>query len=109
MRISDWSSDVFSSDLHDFAGGDIRFSELLVLVYRSQALVGEEFGDEVAFVGPALAHRLERADFSWERLSGQRRVLVSLGDRKSVVLGKSVSVRVALVGRRIIKNKQIIT
>ncbi|MFD5827434.1 glycosyltransferase [Lentzea sp. NPDC060358] len=65
--------------LHDFAGGDIRFSELLVLVYSSKALVRREFGDEVAFVGPALTHRVERVGFPWDRLTGQRRVLVSLG------------------------------
>ncbi|MET8762393.1 nucleotide disphospho-sugar-binding domain-containing protein [Lentzea sp. NPDC004782] len=65
--------------LYDFARGDIRFSDRLVLVYSSKALVAGEFGDEVAFVGPALTHRVERTSFPWERLSGQRRVLVSLG------------------------------
>src|SRR3546814_13613773 len=34
------------------------------------------------------------------------KALASLGDRKSVVSGKSVSVRVDLGGRRIIKNKK---
>jgi len=65
--------------LHDFAGGDIRFSDRLVLVYSSPALVEGEFGDEVAFVGPALTHRVERVDFPWGSLTGRRRVLVSLG------------------------------
>lgn len=65
--------------LHDFAGGDIRFSDRLVLVYSSKALVAGEFGDEVAFVGPALTHRVERTSFPWNELTGQRRVLVSLG------------------------------
>lgn len=65
--------------LHDFAGGDIRFSDRLVLVYSSKALVAGEFGDEVAFVGPALTHRVERTSFPWEELTDQRRVLVSLG------------------------------
>ncbi|WP_434445072.1 glycosyltransferase [Lentzea sp. E54] len=74
-KVDAWVRDL----LHDFAGGDIRFSDRLVLVYSSKALVAEEFGDEVAFVGPALAHRVERAEFPWERLTGQRRVLVSLG------------------------------
>ncbi|KOV85373.1 glycosyltransferase [Nocardia sp. NRRL S-836] len=64
--------------LHDFAGGDIRFSDRLVLVYSTKALVSGDFGDEVAFVGPALAHRVERAEFPWERL-GRRNVLISLG------------------------------
>lgn len=65
--------------LHDFAGGDIRFSDRLVLVYSSKALVAGEFGEEVAFVGPALTHRVERTSFPWNELTGQRRVLVSLG------------------------------
>jgi UDP:flavonoid glycosyltransferase YjiC (YdhE family) len=74
-KVDAWVRDL----LHDFADGDIRFSELLVLVYSSKALVAGEFGDEVAFVGPALSHRVERVDFPWERLTGGRRVLISLG------------------------------
>ena len=63
-KVDAWVRDL----LHDFAGGDIRFSERLVLVYSSKALVAGEFGDEVAFVGPALAHRVERGGFPWEWL-----------------------------------------
>jgi UDP:flavonoid glycosyltransferase YjiC (YdhE family) len=74
-KVDAWVRDL----LHDFAGRDIRFSDLLVLVYSSKSLVAEEFGDEVAFVGPALTHRVERVGFPWERLTGQRRALVSLG------------------------------
>ncbi|MFD4673762.1 glycosyltransferase [Lentzea sp. NPDC058450] len=93
-KVDAWVRDL----LHDFAGGDVRFSDRLVLVYSSKALVAGEFGDEVAFVGPALAHRVERVGFQWdwlvgapagvgtsgseaERLgaAGQRCVLVSLG------------------------------
>ncbi|GGM72490.1 glycosyl transferase [Lentzea pudingi] len=84
-KVDAWVRDL----LHDFAGGDIRFSDRLVLVYSSKALVREEFGDEVAFVGPALAHRVERVGFPWEWLAGgagplggvarERCVLVSLG------------------------------
>lgn len=74
-KVDAWVRDL----LHDFAGGDIRFSDRLVLVYSSKALVAGEFGEQVAFVGPALTHRVERADFPWEKLTGQRRALVSLG------------------------------
>ncbi|SEQ18735.1 glycosyltransferase [Lentzea albida] len=91
-KVDAWVRDL----LHDFAGGDIRFSERLVLVYSSKALVAGEFGDEVAFVGPALEHRVERSGFPWEwlvrgagrdsavagRMGGgaaERSVLVSLG------------------------------
>ncbi|USX55197.1 glycosyltransferase [Lentzea sp. HUAS12] len=76
-KVDAWVRDL----LHDFAGGDIRFSDRLVLVYSSKALVAGEFGDEVAFVGPALEHRVERGGFPWEWLveDEERGVLVSLG------------------------------
>ncbi|MEU0877051.1 nucleotide disphospho-sugar-binding domain-containing protein [Lentzea sp. NPDC005914] len=74
-KVDAWVRDL----LHDFAGGDIRFSDRLVLVYSSKALVAGEFGEHVAFVGPALAHRVERVDFPWERMAEKRKVLVSLG------------------------------
>ncbi|ANZ39935.1 hypothetical protein BBK82_31730 [Lentzea guizhouensis] len=74
-KVDAWVRDL----LHEYAGGDIRFSDRLVLVYSSKALVSGEFGDEVAFVGPALTHRVERVEFPWERLTGHRRVLISLG------------------------------
>src|SRR3546814_7734485 len=79
MRISDWSSDVCSSDLldpRDFIADQLgdRFDEL--------AVVGGRQGE-----GAALA-------------TG------AAGDRKSVVTGKSVPVRVDLGGCRIIKKKK---
>src|SRR3546814_15269607 len=40
------------------------------------------------------------------RASRRRRLTLAVSDRKSVVSGKSVSVRVELGGRRIIKNKK---
>src|SRR3546814_16300464 len=78
MRISDWSSDVCSSDLQsDFDA---------VLADRfGNAVGGESWHEDVA-----------------ARLRGRG---ISLRDRKSVVSGKSVSVRVDLGGRRIIKKK----
>src|SRR3546814_18192833 len=92
MRISDWSSDVCSSDLrivlHRRVRGDPR-----------QGPDGFECRDPVGrgrqlrpISRPVLRHG------------------VSMGtatiDRKSVVSGTSVSVRVDLGGRRIIKNKR---
>ncbi|GHH33676.1 glycosyltransferase [Lentzea cavernae] len=76
-KVDAWVRDL----LHDFAGGDIRFSDRLVLVYSSAALVAGEFGEEVAFVGPALSHRAERVDFPWDWLVQRdaRLVLISLG------------------------------
>ncbi|ONI91350.1 hypothetical protein ALI144C_01320 [Actinosynnema sp. ALI-1.44] len=59
---------------------DIRFSELLVLVFTSPLLVGETFPPHYAFTGPALAHRPEPTGFPWEWLAPDtRKVLVSLG------------------------------
>ncbi|MEA2370558.1 MAG: hypothetical protein QOH12_952 [Solirubrobacteraceae bacterium] len=64
--------------------GDIRFSDLLVLIYSSKRLVGAEqpFPDHYAFVGPALQPPEADADFPWEWLDPSERarhVFVSLG------------------------------
>src|SRR3546814_21194524 len=87
VRISDWRSGVCSSDLHgvglaagDHAGGE----DVAVLVHH------------------ALAVALQRA-LPAEALVEV--VHVARIDRKSVVEGKSVSVRVDLGGRCIIKKK----
>src|SRR3546814_16919663 len=87
MRISDWSSDVCSSDL--------RRNRLR----RQRQPQGQE-------------HRTSRAYLDLD--AGRRRSHGSRGggngsrgaDRKSVVSGKSVSVRVDLGGRRRIKKKK---
>src|SRR3546814_16008151 len=84
MRISDWSSDVCSSDLlqpRRSASRQHAPARLRQLERRLRVLVGEDFFGR----GPA------------RRICGE--------DRKSVVSGKSVSVRVDLGGRRIIKKK----
>src|SRR3546814_2909622 len=79
MRISDWSSDVCSSDL--VAGGDRRDHGAVLGVRLAGALTGGEGGGSEQQQG-----RGERSE--------ERRV------------GKSVSVRVDLGGRRIIKKKK---
>src|SRR3546814_19942450 len=90
MRISDWSSDVCSSDLiiHGCVGnilpGQLR-DKSLEFKNRGQCTLRD--------------FRLVR------RIGGQE--FRPLEDRKSVVEGKSVSVRVDLGGRRIIKKKHI--
>src|SRR3546814_18367614 len=79
MRISDWSSDVCSSDLPGrLAAGADRLA-------RHRGGMGRR-------------HR--------RRVPGLAAVPGGHRDRKSVVLGKSVSVRVDVGGRRIIKKKQ---
>src|SRR3546814_7734664 len=82
LRISDWSSDVCSSDL---GGG------MLLLVAAYLLLCARSHGRTWTFRG---------TEFS---LPSLRMAVGQVGDRKSVVQGKSVSVRVDLVGRRIIK------
>src|SRR3546814_5543975 len=77
MRISDWSSDVCSSDL--------AFKVIL-----GEAPFGPG-GDGPGVIASRFAAGRQR--------DGGR-------DRKSVVWGKSVSVRVDLGGRRIIKKKK---
>src|SRR3546814_18476772 len=98
MRISDWSSDVCSSDLPCPSGLDLQQAGRKALVdadraagrvrncpfLRRQHDHARHFG---AFGGGGPARRQPRLD------------------RKSVVSGKSVSVRVDLGGRRIIKKK----
>src|SRR3546814_18334441 len=82
MRISDWSSDVCSSDLIEVAGtaGEVRIRDISA---TGAMIDGIEAGDDAIGVD----------------------LLIEL-DRKSVVEGKSVTVSVDLGGRRILKKKQ---
>src|SRR3546814_7410816 len=80
MRISDWSSDVCSSDLD---GDGVGRSG----IQRGDTLHAEHLG----LADPYRFAVDDRGD----------------ADRKSVVKGKSVSVRVVLGGRRIIKKHTI--
>src|SRR3546814_14959224 len=109
MRISDWSSDVCSSDLR--AGG----------TQVGGALQAPEPGDFDRITVTIMANGTDLATYAVDR-RGQwllplpnasppfgpgpppRTAPVTV-DRKSVVSGKSVSVRVDLGGRRIIKKK----
>src|SRR3546814_11384158 len=86
MRISDWSSDVCSSDLDHVAG------ERVAVVH--EAVPGLLAGRKAGVV--ARGHHMGLgADAQGE-------------DWKSVVSGKSVSVRVDIGGRRIIKKKNTV-
>src|SRR3546814_15597321 len=109
MRISDWSSDVCSSDLHflDFDGlraGDVTFWS----IHRDDELPGcgalkmldtkhgeiKSMRTAEAFLRQGVAaHMLDYI------------IDAARADRKSVVWVKSVSVRVYIGGRRIIKKK----
>src|SRR3546814_15060278 len=93
MRISDWSSDVCSSDLLS------RLRRLRTLGCRTlrcrrlQHRLGHRCRGGCGFSGRSLDRDLNGPGFDRQE------------DRKSVVSGKSVSVRVDLGGRRIIKKK----
>src|SRR3546814_19635978 len=98
MRISDWSSDVCSSDLPDEVLDAERFGVGLHPVGDFPAQVeGRSLGGHADGVAEGAV-----AGAAQGVLGGLAR---ARGDRKSVVSGKSVSVRVDLGGRRIIKKK----
>src|SRR3546814_9156676 len=87
MRISDWSSDVCSSDLCSHGAAAAPCEQGVGIVGAQDLDVGHEQ------VGVALDRR--------GLLAERRRI----GDRTSVVSGKSVSGRVDRGGCRIIKKK----
>src|SRR3546814_17003047 len=105
MRISDWSSDVCSSDLKQDGLPD----------YTPNPDAGSMGGDEasVPYWGQPGVHEIYRdwhmllAEYDGDRALCAEAWMPSVAktDRKSVVSGKSVSVRVDLGGRRIFKKK----
>src|SRR3546814_15930800 len=106
MRISDWSSDVCSSDL-----GPIIFIEGVIARSIHCLQLIEHICEPYSFVviGAAFEEACtgDRMRFG-TLMAGEdliRHVIGGTGDRKSVVSGKSVSVRVDLGGRRSIKKK----
>src|SRR3546814_17063573 len=101
MRISDWSSDVCSSDLFRALGLERRQAQFTFDLFEN----------------PLGRDRLSIASATFDALpigvhdAGSRSdievcIRPSLRDRKSVVEGKSVSVRVDFGGSRIIKKKK---
>src|SRR3546814_3793034 len=102
MRISDWSSDVCSSDLQTehlplSAGGPWDLPALLGRGAECRMGAGVSLGE---FPEPRRGARFREPAFRGDHAGGP---WGRPGDRKSVVSGKSVSVRVGLGGRRIIK------
>src|SRR3546814_20096028 len=100
MRISDWSSDVCSSDLRPLAGKG----------GAGDALHRREIeGTGIVLDQPGGVQGVFRHEVLLLRLQPQRRQgagAVDAADRKSVVEGKSVSGRVDLGGRSIIKKQR---
>src|SRR3546814_11941730 len=110
MRISEWSSDVCSSDLlFQSRGGGAA------LEGRHRLLDGQLHGCRRQDAG-AVLHAVRRVDAAADRQGGngrQRRTTgagdpgrLAVRDRKSVVEGKRVSVRVGLGGGRCSKKKK---
>src|SRR3546814_13185680 len=109
MRISDWSSDVCSSDLHPLA--DLGYAAMTyhlpgdadpLMGVAGEDLAGTGMPDESEFVA-------EYCREAGRDMPGDLPILVVFSmfrDRKSVVEGKSVSIRVDLGGRRINKKKK---
>src|SRR3546814_6069222 len=100
MRISDWSSDVCSSDL-------------VCLTFKEMCGTGKS---QISFaevpLSRATEYAAEDAEVAWRlwtllklRLPIEGGTRISEIDRKSVLSGKRVSVRVDFGGRRIIKKK----
>src|SRR3546814_15160971 len=112
MRISDWSSDVCSSDLQQKVLGDKRIQRrnvvktyFLLFLYLGLYACILLFGNST----PLLFLCYIFLGFSMIMLfinAFHDAAHGSVLDRKSVASGRSVSVRVGLVGGRIIKNKK---
>src|SRR3546814_17349533 len=100
MRISDWSSDVCSSDLVADEAGEDAFAVAGCLAHR-------QFHREC---GPVLAHREDHPADADDPAFTRREVALELAvmalaiDRKSVGEGKSMSVSVTPGGWRYIKK-----
>src|SRR3546814_16681171 len=116
MRISDWSSDVCSSDLstsdaivgQQYVTREIA-KERVVKKLTLDTIIATQEPGEIHFlkidVEVAEAEVLKGLSLNHNR--PWIIVLESLEDRKSLVSGKSVSVRVALEGRRSITLEEI--
>src|SRR3546814_20459870 len=104
MRISDWSSDVFSSDLRDR-----RWRRRERTSQRERSKEQTFFQNVIGSArGTNIGHRFATATMGVWKASAKicRRGMMHLLDRKSVVSGKSVSVRVDRGGGRDIKTKK---
>src|SRR3546814_15952021 len=98
MRISDWSSDVCSSDL----SREISPANWLLTIAPARWVPNPLSPGAPAHGGPPCSHQTS------SNFSPAIDQLIATRDRKSVGSGKRVSVRVDLGGRRIITNKTLI-
>src|SRR3546814_13390922 len=104
MRISDWSSRVLFRSSRSSAPVKLsnHWNARLEMIKSNHC--HSKKGHSPSIVKNVPARRGSRAARS--TISGARSVTVNSADRKSVVQGKSVSVRVDLGGRRIFNKKK---
>src|SRR3546814_15192937 len=107
MRVSDWSSDVCSSDLH------IALKKEIFNLHQITLKNEEWYKDETFILGLQKLQKemLERIQLETDTILPKFverfiDVAMSAEERKSVVYGKSVSVRVDLGGGGIITKKK---
>src|SRR3546814_14279965 len=96
MRISDWSSDVCSSDL-------VRVARSIDAPQWPKLRIATTASVMLGIFSVVLAKfQRQLPEFAFELTTGDKATQI---DRKSVVEGKSVSVSVDLGGRRLIQKK----
>src|SRR3546814_19747312 len=101
MRISDWSSDVCSSDLSSPAVSDLVAGRVDIMIDSVTSQRQNILAKRVRALGVTSLDR-------HPQLPEVPTIAEAAGrDRKSVVWGKSVSVRVNLGGRRTFNKKQL--
>src|SRR3546814_15284320 len=106
MRISDWSSDVCSSDLTDNAPENHPPRRALRISHRRIRILQQRIGEHEKREAEAPQCGDRSGALQTRIRETERCENAGEGDRKSVVEGKSVSVRVDLGGRRIIKKQR---
>src|SRR3546814_13913156 len=112
MRISDWSSDVCSSELTDL-GRDVPPEQMAALFKQITAAAkasGEAPFEQKSIAQGAATSVWAAAVAEADAIGGRYCEDCQVGeiDRKSVVEGKRVAVRLGLGGGRIIKKKKTI-
>src|SRR3546814_16741313 len=101
MRISDWSSDVCSSDLNASENPSCGSRRAHFRLRPSPSRISMGLSTLMNCLG-AFCSTMPAERSKYTKVAALPSMM---GDRKSVVKGKSVSVRVDLGGRRIIKKK----
>src|SRR3546814_14373063 len=109
MRISDWSSDVFSFDLSLFSSNKPKEAE----TYFNKVSTSPTYGSQaksylgyIAYQEDDYATATHRFDQITDQTVLDAKLYYYQADRKRVVSGYSVSVRVDICGRGVIKKQR---